>query len=83
MGGTLHIGADMVNGDVESLRQLLTHHTGSTRAAAELLNELAMALREGPVQHVVILPAKAHEEGPADAPRWRLRVTRAPVEVEL
>lgn len=83
MGGTLHIGADMVYGDVESLRQLLAAHTGSPRAAGALLNELAMALREGPVQHVVVLPAKAHEEDAGGGPRWRLRVTHAPIEVEL
>ena len=83
MGGTLHIGADMIYGDVESLRLLLTDHTGSGRAAGALLHELAMALREGPVQHVVVLPAKANDEDATDGPRWRLRVARAPIEVEL
>ncbi|HUF11590.1 MAG TPA: hypothetical protein VMN78_00655 [Longimicrobiales bacterium] len=82
MGGTLHIGADMINGDVETLRQLLADHTDSPREAAALLTELAIALRSGPVHHVVVLPAKASDPD-GGALHWRMRITHAPLEVEL
>jgi hypothetical protein len=80
MGGILHIGSEVLYGDVETLRLLLADHTGSDRSAAALLGELAVALRDGPVQHVVVLPAKLDDE---EEEKWRLRITHAALEVEL